>query len=227
MEVIFLSIGEKIKQFRKERNITQKDLGNMIGTTQQMIAQYENGRRNPKFETIKKIAFALNVLVSEIVDDNWDLFSEKELNYASAKVESITVDGIKFTNLNDYRKYMQKMFTRKNIVLDEDIDETQPINIILKKMQAGEPLYPEESCIVKEHIENSINIMQQTLKNFSDALIQSFFSYYALLNDAGQQKADLQIKKIVEKAEIQIREEAKNQLELISQIPEYQKEPQK
>lgn len=122
---------------------------------------------------------------------------------------------------------MQNMFARKNIVLDEDIDETHPVNIILKKMQAGKPLSPEESSIVKEHIENSINIMQQTLKNFSDALIQSFFNYYALLNDAGQQKADLQIKKIIEKAEIQITEEAKNQLELISQIPEYQKNPQK
>ena len=32
-----------------------------LGTSPQNLAQYENGKRNPKYETIKKIANALNV----------------------------------------------------------------------------------------------------------------------------------------------------------------------
>lgn len=60
-----MTIGEKIKQERKKAGYTQKELGKKLGISQVRVAQYENGIRNPKIETVKKIAEALNV---EIID---------------------------------------------------------------------------------------------------------------------------------------------------------------
>ena len=61
-------VGENIKRIRNERGFTQKELSKKIGTTQQNLAQYENGKRNPKIETIYKIADALEVDISELLD---------------------------------------------------------------------------------------------------------------------------------------------------------------
>ena len=64
-----MTVGEKIKYIRKQNKISQQELGNMLGVSQAMIAQYENGKRIPKIETLIKIAEALDCEVSDI-DEN-------------------------------------------------------------------------------------------------------------------------------------------------------------
>ena len=64
-----MSIGEEIKKIRKEAGLSQKELGERLKVSQAMIAQYENGKRTPKIETLIKIAEALNCEVSDI-DEN-------------------------------------------------------------------------------------------------------------------------------------------------------------
>ncbi len=60
------SIGENIKRIRKEKGYSQKQLAEKLVTTPQNLAQYENGKRIPKIETIQKIANALDCDVSDI-----------------------------------------------------------------------------------------------------------------------------------------------------------------
>lgn len=62
------TVGENIRNFRIKKNLTQKQLGELLGVSAQMIGQYETGVRNPRYPTIKRIASALDVLVSDIVD---------------------------------------------------------------------------------------------------------------------------------------------------------------
>lgn len=66
-----MEIGERIKLSRKKAGLTQKKLGELLGVSAAMIAQYENCLRNPKFETLDRIADALNV-------DVWDLYDEPQ-----------------------------------------------------------------------------------------------------------------------------------------------------
>ena len=54
-----MAIGENIRKIRKEKKLTQKELGKLCGMSEAQIGQYENGLRNPKMETLKKIAKAL------------------------------------------------------------------------------------------------------------------------------------------------------------------------
>ena len=60
--------GEMIKKLRKEQGITQKELANRLGLAPQNIAQWETGKRNPKFETLQKLAAALNIDISNFID---------------------------------------------------------------------------------------------------------------------------------------------------------------
>lgn len=63
-----MTIGENIKRIRAEKRITQKQLADALGVSQAMVAQYESDKRNPKMETIKKIADALEVSIDELCD---------------------------------------------------------------------------------------------------------------------------------------------------------------
>lgn len=74
-----MTTGENIKRIRKNKGITQKQLAERLNTSQQNLAQYENDKRNPKFETLKKIANALEVYVGELEPD-WSQIPFEEIS---------------------------------------------------------------------------------------------------------------------------------------------------
>lgn len=61
-----MPIATKLKEARQKKGLTQKQLGDRLGISQQQIAQYENRKRIPKIETLQEIADALGVPVSEV-----------------------------------------------------------------------------------------------------------------------------------------------------------------
>ncbi len=60
-----MNIGERIKHIRKESGVTQKQPAEKLGMTQAAIVQFESEKSNPKIDTLKKIANALNVSVTD------------------------------------------------------------------------------------------------------------------------------------------------------------------
>lgn len=56
-----MTTGERIRQARKNAGQTQAELAHKLGISAAGIAQWENDLRNPKIETVKKIADALGV----------------------------------------------------------------------------------------------------------------------------------------------------------------------
>lgn len=64
-----LSTGDNIRRIRKHRKLTLKELGEGVGLSEQAIGQYERGERTISIEILKKIAFALDVNLSELLDE--------------------------------------------------------------------------------------------------------------------------------------------------------------
>jgi DNA-binding XRE family transcriptional regulator len=56
-------LGEKIKQIRKERNMTQEELGKLIGVQKAQISKLEKGTSSATIATITKIFRALKAKV--------------------------------------------------------------------------------------------------------------------------------------------------------------------
>lgn len=71
-----MNIGEQIRKYRKEAGLSQKELGQKLGVSQQHIAQYESGKRIPKLETINKIAGALNMGIDNIIKQSQDILND-------------------------------------------------------------------------------------------------------------------------------------------------------
>ena len=62
-----MTTGQRIKAARKRAGLTQKELGAKLGVAYQTLAQWENDLRNPKIETIQRIADALGVSLQYIL----------------------------------------------------------------------------------------------------------------------------------------------------------------
>ena len=60
-------IGERIKEARKAAKLTQKELAELAGTAEMTISQYERGIRQPKIGQLQRIASALDVDISNLL----------------------------------------------------------------------------------------------------------------------------------------------------------------
>ena len=67
-----MTVGENIRRIRQERNLTQKQLGELVGASEAYIRAYESGRRNPKLKSLETIAKALAVNVEVLTNSDFD-----------------------------------------------------------------------------------------------------------------------------------------------------------
>lgn len=70
-----MSVGANIKRIRMEKGLTQKQLGDLCGMADSAIRRYESDKVNPKRETIKKIANALQVSYYDLDSEELPLLS--------------------------------------------------------------------------------------------------------------------------------------------------------
>lgn len=93
-------IGILIKQIRKNRELTQKELGKLCNIAESQIGQYEIGIRKPKFETLSKITTALRISVDQFLElANYDL-SQTDIDNILEQLE--IWEKIKEEKLADY-----------------------------------------------------------------------------------------------------------------------------
>lgn len=69
-------LGEAIKRARKERNLTQEQLGKLVGVKKAQISKLENSLTDARFETIIKVFKALNAKINfnvELLNEHMEL----------------------------------------------------------------------------------------------------------------------------------------------------------
>ncbi|WP_158098255.1 helix-turn-helix transcriptional regulator [Faecalibacterium sp. An192] len=72
-----MTTGQLIKAARKKAGMTQEELGKKIGVSGSSMAQWENDLRNPKLDTLQRIAAALGVPVQDLISD-WEAVDKEE-----------------------------------------------------------------------------------------------------------------------------------------------------
>lgn len=69
-----MTIGEKIKKYRLEKNLSQKQVAIRAGMSEPAIRNYELGNRTPSDKQIEKIALALGVSPFALSNPNLDSY---------------------------------------------------------------------------------------------------------------------------------------------------------
>lgn len=64
-----MNLGEKIRRFREEQNMTQKDIAEILEVEPGTISKYETGMIEPNIESLKRLAKTFNITVDELIKD--------------------------------------------------------------------------------------------------------------------------------------------------------------
>lgn len=62
-----VALGQSVRHFRAARQLSQEGLGFAAGLDRTYVGGIERGERNPTFESLSKLARALDVELSQIV----------------------------------------------------------------------------------------------------------------------------------------------------------------
>lgn len=70
MNKITIDIGMKIRNLRKSHCMTEKELANLLGISQQHMSRYENGKVNIHIDMIYKIKNIFGINIDYFFNDN-------------------------------------------------------------------------------------------------------------------------------------------------------------
>ncbi len=90
-------IGKFISKIRNEKNMTQQELGTILGITDRAISKWENGRGLPDLSLIKPLCDALEITINELLNGErikkeeyqkkLEVTLENTLNYSNTKIK--------------------------------------------------------------------------------------------------------------------------------------------
>ena len=64
-----VTIGDNIRKYRKKKNLTQKELGDIVKISNTYLSDMEIGRTNPSIRTLKRIAKGLEISYVDLLKD--------------------------------------------------------------------------------------------------------------------------------------------------------------
>ncbi|MGU8020957.1 XRE family transcriptional regulator, partial [Streptococcus suis] len=104
-------IGQRIKDFRLSRNMTQKELAKRIGMGDTTIANYEKGFRSPKKDTLFDLADVFGVSID-------DLFPQRTTTAPNSLIEQISDKVVQLTepNQKSVLRYSSELLDKQNTV---------------------------------------------------------------------------------------------------------------
>ena len=63
-------IGDKIRELRAKKDISQQDLAKVIGVSDQAVSAWENNKKKPRMGAVEKLAAYFNVPKSYLIEDD-------------------------------------------------------------------------------------------------------------------------------------------------------------
>lgn len=73
----FVSFGERLREIRKEKGMSQEAFAQLLGTSKQVLSRYETGQRSPKISQVQEYAQKLGVSAEYLMEETAE---ERALN---------------------------------------------------------------------------------------------------------------------------------------------------
>jgi transcriptional regulator with XRE-family HTH domain len=116
--------SERLKEARQKLNLTQKELGNIIGVKPAEISQYESGKRTPRWDAFNKILDVLNISADEVLGRETIVHDEEDYKIRLSKKDLQIVSAIK--NNKKLYKVLSADPERNAHVINNNINEVFP-----------------------------------------------------------------------------------------------------
>lgn len=99
--------GDRLKELRKEHNLTQEDIGNLCDVGKTTISNWENNITQPPFEIIKKLAEYFGVTIDYLLNFTQDDVDNMERLKQALKQAGMWDYSIDDMSREDFEKAMK------------------------------------------------------------------------------------------------------------------------
>ena len=89
-----MTLGERIKKLRKDKDLTQQEFAKQIGTTQNTIANYEIGHRNPSAAALNNICKTFNVNETWLRTGDGDMYVPTQTESVDELIREYRLDDL-------------------------------------------------------------------------------------------------------------------------------------
>ncbi|MDT3325234.1 MAG: helix-turn-helix domain-containing protein [Bacillota bacterium] len=133
-------VGMKIKEFRKNKKLTQQGLADLVGVKNSAISNYEQGTRIPKRDFLFRVANALGVSIDEFfpIQNEETSSTLSEINKISSQLEE----------------------SRQKIVLNtasSQLEEQEKAKRAVKSKPKVTPLFDINSPLTDEELQEAVD----------------------------------------------------------------------
>ena len=77
---VFVMLGDRIKQFRESKNLTQNEVAEFLGVKSATISKYESNTLEPNIKSIKKLSELFEVSIDELLKGKEEKFDISKIN---------------------------------------------------------------------------------------------------------------------------------------------------
>lgn len=168
-----MNTGELIRYYRKQRKLTQDELAKKCGTSAAMIRQYELGKRNPKIDTIDKIAQALNIHIADIYSftlDEWEKTDEYKRHQRDGDSHYVVV------------KLLEIIFERAEIV-SVDICDDKNSELICCSDYISIGTGPKKKAIANADFDTLVKLIENNLKEIAGLICKEEEAFLSSLQN--------------------------------------------
>ncbi|EKC51481.1 protein containing Helix-turn-helix type 3 domain protein, partial [human gut metagenome] len=93
-----LKLGENLKKFRLQRELTQEQLADVLGVSAQAVSRWENGTTYPDITLLPTIVSYFEITLDELMGmENWR--SEEQLKELLGQLEENGSKGLIYENI--------------------------------------------------------------------------------------------------------------------------------
>lgn len=146
-----MNFGEKLRELRKNKNLSQEQLAEKLYVSRQAITKWENGTGLPDIENIVAIGALFNVSLDELLSEEKSLLTKHEFLYES-RTEY---------DLDEEKRLDIKIGTAHEVIVERTADEKIQIMAASNKM-----LHLNQQVKVK--IEENKKLMDVEVKHSPD-----------------------------------------------------------
>jgi transcriptional regulator with XRE-family HTH domain len=106
-----MNIGDKIRNARLQKGLTQEALGELLGVQKSAIAKYESGRVvNIKRSTLKKISDVLGIRPAELITD---------IETKPVELAELHADMLQDEDMVEIYTYLKNLNAKKRAIVKE------------------------------------------------------------------------------------------------------------
>lgn len=119
--------NKNLKYYRLKKNMSKKELASLIGVTPMAITYYESGERKPNIDTIKAMAKALGIKISDFLNNR-----NENLTFVHGefrKGSKLAVSQQEYIR-EDVEEYMGRFYSVVNILGGEVLPDAPAVNKI-------------------------------------------------------------------------------------------------